>query len=349
MSVTLREKKLAKGIGYYLDIYHDGKRSYESLFKVLPDDDKKAKKELAVAIKNKRELELFNNDFNFKTSSSKKIRIHDFMDDYLKSYDKKDINTIKACIFHFKNFSEDNFLLKNLTSTILEDYYYYLEKSNLRGDTPRSYYRRFRKVLNYAVKMKYLNNDIMVQTRIKPSSLESSITLKKEILTEEEIIKLYETECGNREVKRAFLFSCYTGLGYAEIVDLRHSNVVNGRLRVFRKKTGTEVNIKLSNTAKKLIGTDSHDNKIFDLFNKANGKYYSETGVNKTISNWVKRAKINKKITYYCSRHTFAVRLLSNGANIKVVSDSLGHKSLNNTYKYLNFVDKLKDEATSNL
>lgn len=35
MSVKLREKKLSKGISYYLDIYQEGKRYYETLFKVL--------------------------------------------------------------------------------------------------------------------------------------------------------------------------------------------------------------------------------------------------------------------------------------------------------------------------
>ena len=60
MSVKLREKKLSQGISYYLDIYHGGKRYYETLFKVLPKDDKKAKKELAELIRNKRELELTN-------------------------------------------------------------------------------------------------------------------------------------------------------------------------------------------------------------------------------------------------------------------------------------------------
>lgn len=348
MSVILRTKKLAKGFSYYLDIYHNGSRQYETLFKVLSGDDKKAKRELAMAIKNRRELELFNHDFDFKSSVSKNISIYRFLDNYLDNYNKADINTMKACIIYFKRYHVD-FPLKKITPIIIEDYYYYLERTELQGDTPRSYYRRFRKALNNAVKLNFISNNIMLQARIKPKCLESSVTLKKEILTEEEINKLYYTECGNAEVKRAFLFSTYTGLGFAEITDLRHSNIVDGRLRVFRKKTGREVNIKLSKFALLILKSLSNSGYVFDLTNKATGRFYSETGINKVISNWVKRAGISKKITYYCARHTFAVRLFNNGANIKIVSDSLGHKSLDNTYKYLNFVDKLKDEATSNL
>src|SRR5690606_42116152 len=177
----------------------------------------------------------------------------------------------------------------------------------------------------------------------------STTTTSTEIytLSLHDALPIYETECGNNAVKKAFLFSTFTGLGYAEITDLRPSNIINGRLIVLRKKTGTQVNIKLSKKALILINT--HDTYCFDLINPLTKRFYSETGVNKVIQNWVQRAEINKKITYYCARHTFAVRLLNNGANIKTVSDALGHKSLDNTYKYLNHIDNIKDEVTENL
>ena len=346
MSVKLREKKLAKGISYYLDIYHDGRRYYETLFKVLPNDNKKEKKELAQVIRNKRELELYNNSFEVKSTKSSKISIYQYLDDYLLTYNKRDVNTMRASILQFKKFHTDFPLIK-INPVIIENYYTFLENSNFKGDTPRSYYRRFKKALNNAVKLNLLDLKILNQVRIKPRGLESNITLKKNILTELELEKLFQTECGNDEVKKAFLFSTYTGLGYAEIVDLQPSNITNGRLIVSRKKTGTQINIKLSNKALDIINMNTKN--CFNLINPITKRFYSETGVNKVIQNWVIRAGINKKITYYCARHTFAVRLLNNGANIKTVSDALGHKSLDNTYKYLNHIDNIKDEVTENL
>lgn len=346
MSVKLREKKLAKGFTYYLDIYHEGKRYYETLFKVLPNDDKKAKKELAQVIRNKRELELYNNFFEVKPTKSSKITIYQYLDDYLSTYNKRDVNTMRASILQFKKFHTDFPLIK-INPVIIENYYTFLENSNFKGDTPRSYYRRFRKALNNAVKLNLLDSKILMQVRIKPIGLESNITLKKNILSERELENLYNTDCGNEEVKKAFLFSTYTGLGYAEVVDLKPSNIINGRLIVFRKKTGTEINIKLSERALVLINFNNAF--CFDLINPKTKKCYTETNVNKVLQNWVIRAGINKKITYYCARHTFAVRLLRNGADIKTVSDALGHKSLDNTYKYLNHIDCIKDEFTSKL
>src|SRR5690606_34623153 len=152
MSVKLREKKLAKGISYYLDIYHNGKRYYETLFKVLPNDDKKAKKELAQVIRNTRELELYNNSFEVKPIKTSKLSIYQFLDDYLSSYNKKDINTMRASILQFKKFHSDFPLLK-INPVIIENFYIFLEDSNFKGDTPRSYYRRIKKALNNAVKL----------------------------------------------------------------------------------------------------------------------------------------------------------------------------------------------------
>jgi site-specific recombinase XerD len=84
-------------------------------------------------------------------------------------------------------------------------------------------------------------------------------------------------------------------------------------------------------------------------FESKNGKIISDNGINKCLRNWVKRAKIDKHITYYCSRHNFAVQLLSYSANLKTVADALGHSDTRNTIKYLNYIDNLKDEAVDNL
>jgi len=46
---------------------------------------------------------------------------------------------------------------------------------------------------------------------------------------------------------------------------------------------------------------------------------------------------------------SFAVNLLSNGANIKTVSDLLGHSSIVITEKYLHVIDSLKQDAIRSL
>ena len=52
---------------------------------------------------------------------------------------------------------------------------------------------------------------------------------------------------------------------------------------------------------------------------------------------------------FHCFRHSFAVNILNNGANIKTVASLLGHSGLKHTEKYTRAVDKLKEEAINSL
>ena len=65
----------------------------------------------------------------------------------------------------------------------------------------------------------------------------------------------------------------------------------------------------------------------------------------KALKRWIKRAGINKHISWHCARHSFAVNILNNGATIKTVAALCGHSGLKHTEKYTRAVDKLKEEA----
>ena len=54
-------------------------------------------------------------------------------------------------------------------------------------------------------------------------------------------------------------------------------------------------------------------------------------------------------VLFHCARHSFAVNILNNGANIKTVASLLGHSGLKHTEKYTRAVDKLKEEAINSL
>ena len=56
-------------------------------------------------------------------------------------------------------------------------------------------------------------------------------------LTIDEVIKLYETDYTNLEIKRAFLFSCYTGLRLSDVKSLTWGQIREGKLFFKQKKT----------------------------------------------------------------------------------------------------------------
>ena len=101
--------------------------------------------------------------------------------------------------------------------------------------------------------------------------------------------------------------------------------------------------IPLNNGLLSLIGEapEDLDSSIFNL--------PSYESCSKSVKRWVKRAGINKHISWHCARHSFVVNILNNGANIKTVASLLGHSRLKHTEKYTRAVDKLKSEATNSL
>ncbi len=340
MSVKLRAKKLSDGRrSYYLDIFQDGKRNYEFLkiYSKQGDPDFKEKKLLVEKIRAKRELEIGSYEYGFIPRHRKNIDFIKFYEDFLAVYPGKDIRLVKYALEKFKiAIGKNNLPIKSLTSDVCEQYANFLKspESGLRGETPYNYWTKFRKVIRKAIKegiiIKNPTEDIIVRRTTKQ--------LKKNVLTTEELQLIAQTPCGNQEVKRAFLFACFTGLGAAEIRNLTWSKILNNKLKIYREKTGEQVINDLHPVAIQLLGRQGIPNeKIFSL--------PTDTAVGKILKTWVKLAGIQKNISFYCGRHTFATQLLLNGANLKTVADCLGHTSTTHTVKYLNYVDALKTEA----
>ena len=104
------------------------------------------------------------------------------------------------------------------------------------------------------------------------------------------------------------------------------------------------VTIPLNDGLLSLIGTPQTDkpNELIFLLP-------SQTMCLKSLKKWCKKAGINKNITWHSGRHSFAVNILNNGANIKTVASLLGHSGLKHTERYTRAVDKLKEDAINSL
>ncbi|MBO0342415.1 site-specific integrase [Flagellimonas profundi] len=347
MSVQLRSRTLKSGAkSLYLDIHHNGERWREFLkIKILPKDNSKIeKKRVAERIRANRELELLSNGTGHIPQHLKKMNFFVFAENYILKYKNKDVRIIASSVEKFKKAVNNPRLtisaISPQTMTMFKDYLIY--DAGLAGETAHNYFTRFKKVLKAAKVQGYLNQ--MPTSDIKFSNPNKDDTLKKQVLDKDELQKLVDTNCGNVAVKKAFLFACFTSLGLAEIRNLKWNNINKGRLITHRNKTGELINNRLSQTAIKILGKPKNkDDYIFDL------QSLSDNGANKAIRYWVKRAKIDKHITFYCARHTFACQLLISGANLKTVADAMGHSSTRSTLKYLNHVQRLQDEAIDKL
>lgn len=224
-------------------------------------------------------------------------------------------------------------------------------KTVARGEGAHKSFHMFRSVIRHAIE-----EGIMKRDPSKGIVMKRDLnTLKKDILTLDEIRRLAAThyEGEDHAVRRAFLFSCFTGMRWCDVSELRFYNIdfETGILRFNQRKTcgrssHSSVTIPLSALLLKLIGTpgDKSDlsEKIFEID-------CFPTTASARLKKWVKKAGIDKKISWHCARHSFAVNLLSRGANIKTVSELMGHSSIRMTEKYLHVFDRQKKEAIESL
>ncbi len=150
-----------------------------------------------------------------------------------------------------------------------------------------------------------------------------------EYLRYDELQTIALKECKYPVLKKAFIFSCLTGLRWSDINKLVWSEVrdegENSRIVFRQKKTYNLEYLYISNQARHLLGErQNNSDRIFK------GLKYGLT-FNSELLRWMMRSSINKHITFHSGRHTCAVLLLEMGADIYTVSKMLGHKELKTT------------------
>jgi len=324
MKVNLNKKALSKGREHlYLDYYNNGKRVREFLKLYLEPKSLNNKEILLIAekIRAQRELDLLNNENGFISPKRKKANLTEFYRVYTEEYKKKNYRIVLNSYVKFLNFLKESEGTESIGANRIDKAFcvdfkdYLIKDAGLSGETPQNYFTQFKKVLEQGVERGLFKSNPSNGISIKRKN-----DIAKQILTKEELTLLKSTHCGNTEVKRAFLFACYTGMGVAELTGLKWTNIQNDKIQFKRGKTGVKINNKLPTSALSILKEqkkESTGDYIFDL--------PSSVAIGKNLKNWMNKAEITKHISFYCARHTFAVLLLSNGANLKTVADAMGH------------------------
>lgn len=314
--------------------------------------------ELAKKIRFERGQELLESVEGYRLKKDRDINFLDYFQSYIDKYTKKDYRMMIIALKRFRDFLQEtedyNKFVKRLkpeqiNKEMVEAYTEYLQTRSI-GEGAKSIYARFKKVVKYAVE-----HDVIIKNPCDGITIKADEqTLKKDILSEEEIKRLIETrhEKENPNIRRAFIFCLYCGLRFCDVKDLTFANVdySNKLLKFEQSKTkGHSINsgviIPLNDGLLRLIGEPENPQKRNELI----FPLPSYEMCLKSLKRWVKRANINKNISWHCARHSFAVNILNNGANIKTVASLLGHSSLKHTEKYTRAIDNLKQEAINSL
>ncbi|MDE6754807.1 MAG: site-specific integrase [Muribaculaceae bacterium] len=314
--------------------------------------------EIAKKIRFERGQQLLESAEGYRLKKEKDINFLDWMEAYYDSYtkgDKRHIKRARTCFIDFltstPEFAKYTKRIKpeQITKPMIVAFTEYLQ-NRFVGEGAHTLYARFKKIIKSAVEADVMRKNPCNGVIIKIDNG----TLKKDVLSIEEVGKMIATHYTgeNPDIRRAFIFSCYCGLRWCDVKDLTFANVdYSNRLLRFEQaktkghSTASGVVIPLNDGLLKLIGEPDNekgkDSLIFPL--------PSHTMCLKALRHWVSRAGIDKHITWHCARHSFAVNILNNGANIKTVASLLGHSGLKHTEKYTRAVDSLKQEAINSL
>ncbi|MBR5715453.1 MAG: site-specific integrase [Bacteroidales bacterium] len=315
--------------------------------------------QLAKKIRQEREQQLLEDRDGYRLKKDRpQIDFLEYFQTYIDNYTKKDIRMVKIALQRFKDFLSDTPRYNHFANGIhpgqinkdmMVSFTEYLQSRSI-GEGAQSIYKRFKKVINYAIE-----HEVMTKNPCKGIVIKvDDEILKKDVLSVDEEKQLISTHCRgeNPNIRRAFIFCLYCGLRFCDVKELTFANVdfSNKLLKFEQAKTkghsaSSGVVIPLNDGLLALIGEQTteqtKDSLIFPL--------PSYEMCLKALKHWVAKAGIDKHISWHCARHSFAVNILNNGANIKTVASLLGHSGLKHTEKYTRAVDKLKADAINSL
>jgi integrase/recombinase XerD len=175
------------------------------------------------------------------------------------------------------------------------------------------------------------------------------------VLTLQEVEKLISkpdtrTSIGKRD--KAMIELLYaTGIRVSELIAMNLSDV-NTTMGYIRCSSNSKTRvIPLGSMASKAVDAYlnlarsqmiSEDNEA--LFVNYYGKRMTRQGFWKVVKRYSEEAGINKSITPHTLRHSFALHLVQNGADLRAVQEMLGHSDVTTTQIYLEMSNsKIKD------
>ena len=164
-------------------------------------------------------------------------------------------------------------------------------------------------------------------------------------LTDDELRRVREIETSDLAVCRArdlFLFQCYTGLSFADMMRFDFSQAVreNGRymMKGRRLKSGEEYFIVLMDGAMEILRR--YD---FRLPVISNQKY------NLHLKAVAAHAGLRFNLTTHCGRHTFATMAINKGVSVEVLKRMMGHSDIRTTMIYAKILNSPVEGAFERL
>lgn len=273
---------------------------------------------------------------------------------YYKTYLKNNNlhqNTINAYYSDIEKFTD--YLIekrikdiKKVDKRLFSQYIKRLEKEGKSVSTIARNISSVRYFYDYLISSNIVNVNIAL--KIKPPKFEKNIP---DTLTSEEVLKFLEAPKGAdpKSVRdKAMLELLYaTGIRASELIELNLNDVYLDIGYIRCKKNNTERIIPLGKPS--MAALENYVNVIRKtmikdgeqaLFVNINGERMTRQGFWKIVKYYADISGIKVKVTPKTLRHSFAVHLLENGADLHSIQTMLGHSDISTTQVYTKVVNK---------
>lgn len=230
-----------------------------------------------------------------------------------------------------------NLNIKEVDFNFIQSYKDYM--ISVLGNKKTTYYKSlgmFKTFTTWAREKELTNNKPFKNIPIQKPKGERVYLNESELGLLEQLLNDDKLSTARKEVLQYFLFSCYTGLRYRDVKELRakdfYHEIIDKQkvpfISVAMHKTGDAVSIPLIKEAQGLydLSDKIEYQKVF--------RVRCTTVTNRRLRAIIAMAGIGKHITFHCSRHTFATVGLERGLTIDMISNILGHRDLKTTQIY---------------
>ena len=308
----------------------------------------------AIKVLNSEIADALRGKYNFKKHNSE-ITFHDMADIYLEKYAKPKKRSWKSTdrvfIRNMKPFFSDIKLIK-ITPLMVEDYKIERlengsgrrEGEKVSNSTINRELQCLRKIFNKAIDWGYATDNPVR----KVDFLSEKGNIRKRVLNEDEekrfkaAVPFY--------LKQMILVALHTGMRKGEVLKLKWENVDFERREITIVETKDDedrvvpMNPLLFNLLLMLKSQDGKGEYVFT--NPTTGKRYVE--IKRAFTSACKKACIDD-FHFHDLRHTYASRLVRNGADLNTVKELLGHSSITTTQRYLHSQAEQKRIAVNTL
>lgn len=161
-----------------------------------------------------------------------------------------------------------------------------------------------------------------------------------DFLTLDELKAMLGTEAEDH-VRRPFMFSCFTGLRFSDVMGLRWEDFDGNVIAKRMKKTGEIVRVPLSANAERFLPE-----------RKSSGRVFARVPLNtlsRHLKEWAERAGVRKNVHFHMARHSFGTLALEHGADIYTISKLMGHRSIATTQVYTKVLDAGRKKAVDSI